>query len=134
MNGQMYLRRTMLCMCWFFFYFTQWQQSKSTYLGLDFNDMKKWHLNNFDVFFPLPLPRLLTDLLYIWVTRQVSHKKQELLTLREHLTPPTFFFVGFMLLIVWIFYVIVLCVFTFRVLCCDVRYDFALLKYANASC
>ena len=134
MNGQMYVRRTMLCICWLFFYFTQWQQSKSTYLGFDFNDMKKWHLNDFDVFFHLSLPRLLTDLLYIWITWQVSHKKHELLTLREHLSPPPVIFVGFMFLIVWIVWVFLLCVFTFWVLCCDVRYDLAFLKYANASC
>jgi len=32
--------------------------------------------------------------LYIWVTRQVSYKKQDLLTLREYLSPPLVFWWG----------------------------------------
>ena len=32
--------------------------------------------------------------LYMWVTRRVSYKKQELLTLREHMSSPSFFFCG----------------------------------------
>ena len=35
----------------------------------------------------------------IWVTRRVSHKRQELLTLREHLDAPSGFLVGSVLLI-----------------------------------
>ena len=34
-------------------------------------------------------------LLYIWVTRLVSYKKQELLILQEHLSSPPVFFCGF---------------------------------------
>jgi hypothetical protein len=85
--------------------------------------MKKWHLNDFDVFFHLSLPRLLTDLLYIWITRQVSYKKHELLTLREHLSPPPVIFVGFMLLIVWIFCVFLnMCLYVLSsVLWCPLR-------------
>ena len=45
-----------------------------------------------EFFFPLSLPRLLLDLtVYIWIIRWVSYKKQELLTLREHLSSPTVF-------------------------------------------
>jgi hypothetical protein len=45
-----------------------------------------------DVFFPLSLPRHLSILtIYIWVTRRVSYKKQELLTLRKHLSSLPYF-------------------------------------------
>ena len=52
--------------------------------------------------------------LSIWVTRRVSYKKQELLTLHEHLSSAPFFS----------FCVALLCVFTFWVPYYDVRYDF----------
>ena len=47
-----------------------------------------------DLFFPLLLPRLLTDLVVcsnVWVARRVSNKKQDLLTLREHMSSPRLF-------------------------------------------
>ena len=51
--------------------------------------------------------------LYIWVTRRVSYKKQELPTLRKHLSSSPVFFVGSVLLIFLVFCVVLLCVFTF---------------------
>jgi hypothetical protein len=59
--------------------------------------------------------------LYIQVTRRMAYKKQELLTLSEHLISPPFFLVGSVLLIFLVFCVVLLCVFTFWVSCCDVR-------------
>jgi hypothetical protein len=47
-----------------------------------------------DLFFNLLLPRLLTDsVVYsnVWVARRVSNKKQDLLTLREHMSSPRLF-------------------------------------------
>ena len=56
----------------------------------------------------------------------MSYKKQELLTIREH---PRFFLVRSVLLIVsGCFCVVLLCVFTFWVPCCVVRYDFCINK------
>jgi hypothetical protein len=63
--------------------------------------------------------------LYIWATRRVSYKKKEHLTLIEHLSSPPFL-VGSVLLIYLVLCVVLLCVFTFWVPCCDVRYDFRL--------
>ena len=60
--------------------------------------------------------------LYIWVTRRVSYEKQELPTLRKHLSSSPGFFVGSVLLIFLVFCVVLLCVFTFWVPCCDVRF------------
>ena len=51
--------------------------------------------------------------LYIWATRRVSYKKQELPTLRKHVSSSSVFFVGFVLLIFLVFFVVLLCVFTF---------------------
>ena len=62
--------------------------------------------------------------LYIWVTQRMSYKKQELLTLRDHLSSPPGFLVGSVLLIFLVFGVFLLCVFTFLVPNCDFRYDF----------
>ena len=63
----------------------------------------------------------------IWVTTRMSYKKQELLTLLEHLVSPPVFWWGpccssfqFFVLSYYIF----VCVFTFWDPCCDVRYDF----------
>ena len=72
--------------------------------------------------------------LYIWVTGWVSYKRQELLTLRAYLSsPPVFWwgpccssFEGF-------FCVVILCVFTFCVPCCDVRYDFRIKTMFGSS-
>ena len=78
-----------------------------------------------DVFFLPSLPRLLPDL----VTRRVSYKKQELLA-------PEFksdFLVGSLLLIFVIFCVVLLCVFTFWVPRCDVRYDFGIKTMFGSS-
>ena len=64
-----------------------------------------------------------TDKLYqIWVTYIVSYKKQELLTLREHLSlPSVFWWVGFAHLFSFVC-VILLCVITFcSVMCCNVH-------------
>jgi hypothetical protein len=58
--------------------------------------------------------------LYIWVTQRMSYKKQELLTLRDHLSSPP----GSVLLIFLVFCVFLLCVFTLLVPNCDFRYDF----------
>jgi len=78
-----------------------------------------------DFYFPLSLPRLVPELtVYIWVTRRVSYKKQELLTLREHLSSSPVFLVGVVLLIFLVFCDVLLCVFTFWLPCCDVHYDF----------
>ena len=57
--------------------------------------------------------------LFIWVTRRVSYKKQELLTLHEHLSSPTVCW-SLCFIASWLF---LLCVFMFWVPCCDVRYD-----------
>ena len=51
------------------------------------------------------------------LTRYVSYKKQELLNLRVHLS-------GSVLLIYLVFYILLLCVFLFGVLYCNVRYCF----------
>ena len=67
--------------------------------------------------------------LEIWIARRVSYKKQEVLTLREHLSSDRcffFFFGEFVLLIILIFCVVLLCVFTFWVPCRDVRYEFCI--------
>jgi hypothetical protein len=62
--------------------------------------------------------------LYIWVTRRLSYQKQELLTLRKHPILPPDFWWGNMLFLLLVVCVVLFCVFTFWVLCCDVRYDF----------
>ena len=63
--------------------------------------------------------------LYMWVSRRVSYKKQELLTLREHMSSPQFDFVVGPVSF-YIFCVVLICVVTFWVPCCDVRYDFSI--------
>ena len=59
-----------------------------------------------------------------------AYKKQELLTLREHLSLPPFFVVvfvlflmGSVLLIFWVLCIVLVCIFVFGVPCCGVRYD-----------
>jgi hypothetical protein len=64
--------------------------------------------------------------LYIWVKRRVSYKKQELLTLHEHLTSSLVFLVCSVLLIFSVFCVVLLCVFAFWATCCDVHYTFCI--------
>ena len=56
-----------------------------------------------------------------------TYKKQELLTLREHLSLPqvfSWFFYGVRVAHLLGFCVVLLCIFAFGVPCCDVRYDF----------
>jgi hypothetical protein len=53
----------------------------------------------------------------------VSYRKQELLTLREHLRSTQVFLVGSVLLILLLFCVVLLCVLTFWVTYCDIRSD-----------
>ena len=60
--------------------------------------------------------------LFIWVTWRVSYKKQELLTLHEHLSSPTVCWCGPCCYFI-AFWLVLLCVFMFWVPCCDVRYD-----------
>ena len=82
--------------------------------------------------------------LYIWVASRVSYKKQELLTFSEHPSsfPVFFWFFCFFLvfwffvffcffgeggsvsLIIFVFCVVLIYVFTLLVSCCDVSYDF----------
>jgi hypothetical protein len=53
------------------------------------------------------------DTVYTWVTRSVSYKKQELLTLHEHLSSPSVFFGGVLVAHLFLlFCVVLLCVFT----------------------
>ena len=54
----------------------------------------------------------------------MSYKKQELLTLHEHLSSPPVFDGSVLLIFLLCVCVFLLCVFTFYVPCCDVRYDF----------
>jgi hypothetical protein len=65
------------------------------------------------------------------VTRWVFYKKQEPLTLREHLSSPPVFLVGLCCSLFWFFSVVLLCVFTFWVLCCDVRCDFCIGRWSS---
>ena len=58
-----------------------------------------------------------------YISRRVSYKKQELLTLR----------VGSVLIIILVSCVFLLCVFTFWVPCCDVRYDFRIQTMFDSS-
>ena len=62
--------------------------------------------------------------LYIWVTRRIPYKKQELFTFREHLSSPPVFWWGPCCSSFLVFCVVLLCGFMFLVPCCDVRYDF----------
>jgi hypothetical protein len=57
---------------------------------------------------------------YIWVTRRVSYKKQEVLCPARAPGFTAGFLVGSVLLIFLVFCVVLLCVFTFWVPCCDV--------------
>ena len=77
-----------------------------------------------DGFFPYYCQDFDRTWLHIWVTRWVFYRKQELVTLREHRNSPPLFLVGSVLLFLLVFWVVLLCTFTFLVLSCDVRYDF----------
>ena len=67
--------------------------------------------------------------LYIWVTRRLSNKKQDLLALREHMSC----LVGSVLLICLVFCIVLLSVFTCWVQCCDVRCDFGIKTIFDSS-
>jgi hypothetical protein len=82
---------------------------------LDFN--KFYFLHRFFSF----LYNIYRIWLKIWITRRVSYKKQELLALSEHLSSPPVFLVESVMLIILVFCVVPLRVFTFWVPCCDVR-------------
>jgi len=60
--------------------------------------------------------------LYIWVTRSLSYKKNELFTLREYPSSPLFIIGGFVLLISSCLFCVVQ-LFTLWLPCCDPRYD-----------
>jgi hypothetical protein len=62
--------------------------------------------------------------LYIWVAWPVAYKRQELLTLRGHLCLTLGFWWGPFCSLFCVLCVVRLCVFTFLVPCCNVRYDF----------
>ena len=64
----------------------------------------------------VPLVSTNSSWLYIWVTRRVFYKKQELTTLRQHMGSPPVFLVGSVLPILLIFCVVLLYVFTFSTL------------------
>jgi hypothetical protein len=77
-----------------------------------------------NLFFPLSLPDFYQTWLCIWVTRRVSYKNQ-------YSRAPEFtqVFVGSVLLIfLGFFCAVLLCVFTFWVPCCDIRYDFCIKR------
>jgi hypothetical protein len=61
--------------------------------------------------------------MYIWVTRLVYYLKQELLFVASTWVHSRFF-CGFRVAYLFTFCVVLLCVFTFWVSCCDARYDF----------
>ena len=66
----------------------------------------------------------------MWVTRRVSNKKQQLPTLYDHLSLLPIFY-GFRVALYVILFL--LCVFTFSVPCCDLRYDFRIKKMFGSS-
>ena len=72
--------------------------------------------------------------LYIWVTRQVSFKKQELLILREHLSSPPVFWWVCVAHLSSFFCCPILCLWLSSVLWCDVQYyDFRIKTMFNSS-
>ena len=104
-----------------------------------------------DVFFPLSLPRFWPNLTVYMSNTAVSYKNQDLLTIREYLSLPLVFWWGpccssfqfsvlclcsvscaqcclFLLSLPSVLdtgvHFSIVCVFTFLVRCCDVRYDF----------
>ena len=79
--------------------------------------------------FPSPITTKTLNGLYIWVTRRLSYKKQEILSLCEHMSSPQVFWWS-VLLIFQFFVVVILCVFTFWVPSCDVRYDFRIKLFS----
>ena len=77
------------------------------------------------IFFPLSRPLTLTELDYLWVTRQLSYKKRKLLTFREHPRDHSrVFWWGECCSSFLVFCAGLLCIYTFLVPCCHVRYDF----------
>ena len=67
----------------------------------------------FSFLFPPSQTRLLSDLT-TWVTRRVSYKKQEILTIRDHLNSPSYFLVGSVVHVLIGFCVVFLVLFDFR--------------------
>jgi len=68
-----------------------------------------------DFVFPRSVPRLYETSLYMWVTRRVSYKEQELPTLREHLGSPTVFS-----RVIFLVFCVVFCFVCFRFVSCVV--------------
>ena len=62
----------------------------------------------------------------------MSYKKQELFTFRKYLSSPRVIGEDRIAFVLF-FGVVLLCVFTFRVLCCDVRYDFRMKTMFGSS-
>jgi hypothetical protein len=60
--------------------------------------------------------------MYIYVTRRLLYNKQQLLIPREHLSSPLSFG-GIRVAIFLFFCIVLLCVFTFLLPCCDIHYD-----------
>jgi hypothetical protein len=60
--------------------------------------------------------------MYIYVTRRLLYNKQQLLIPREHLSSPLSFG-GIRVAIFLVFCIVLLCVFTFLLPCCDIHYD-----------
>ena len=60
--------------------------------------------------------------MYICVTRRLLHNKQQLLIPREHLSS-LLSFGGIRVAIFLVFCIVLLCVFTFLLPCCDIHYD-----------
>jgi hypothetical protein len=88
-----------------------------------------------DVFFLLSLPRLLLELtVYIWVAQMVSYKMQ---AGNAYPSASTWvhprFLLGSVLLIFLVLCVVLLCVFSFWVPCCDVRYNFRIKTMFGSS-
>jgi hypothetical protein len=68
------------------------------------------------------------------LTRRVSCKKQELLTLHEHQSSFPVFFCGSMMhIFLGFYYVVLLCVFMFLVPSRDYRYDFRIKMMVSSS-
>ena len=67
----------------------------------------------------------------IWVTRRCLIRRQELLSIRQHMSSIKLF-CGYPCSSLFMFCVFLLCVFTFWIPCCAVRYDFRMTtRYLN---
>jgi len=81
-----------------------------------------------DVFFLYHCHYFYRTLLYIWVTWRVSYKKHVLLTLCKHPSSLLVFWWGPCCSFFQFSCVVLLCVFTFWVSFCDIRYDFCIKR------